>query len=191
MSGEERVIDNTSTHSSPLLAGVAVGIAAEIPPAPWHLTGTALGMLHISFSHRQCGVLALVHYDHSPVGPYNELALAVLTRRGPSVVQMPVTSPASMIGGRRIWGFPKTLAELNWQRNGERITFTAGKRQWRARAVGPQIPLRLRASSTQQLNGEWVRVPLELKGCARLAFCGRRCVILLELFNMVVQAPLK
>lgn len=193
MSGEERVTGNTSTHSSPLLSGAAQGDVAgdEIPDAPWHLTGAALGMLHISLSQRQFGVLALVHYEQSPVGPYNELALAVLTPRGPSVVQMPVTSPASMLGGRRIWGFPKTLAALNWQRKGEQITFIASKRQWRARAVGPQIPLRLCASSTQQLNGEWVRVPFEIKGRARLAFNGRRMAVVLEAFDMVVHPPLK
>jgi hypothetical protein len=148
-------------------------------------------MLHISFSQRQFGSLALVHYDHSPVGPYNELALAVLTSRGPSVVQMPVTSPASMIGGRRIWGFPKSLAHLHWQRQGNRITFRTGKKQWRARAVGPRIPLRLRASSTQKLNGEWVRVPFEITGHVRLAWYGRRLAVLLEAFEMVVHPPLK
>jgi hypothetical protein len=189
MSGEERVIDNTSTHFSPLLSGAAGG--DKIPDAPWHLTGSALGLLHISFSQRQLGALALVHYDHSPVGTYNELTLAVLSRRGPTVVQMPVTSPASMIGGRRIWGFPKTLADIRWQRTGERITFRAGKKQWRARTVGPRIPLRLRASSTQQLNGEWVRVPFEMKGRARLAFSGRQLAVLLEAFEMVVHPPLK
>jgi hypothetical protein len=96
-----------------------------------------------------------------------------------------------MIGGRRIWGFPKTLADLRCQRQGERITFRAGQKQWRARAVGPQIPLRLRTSSTQQLDGDWVRVPFEIKGRVRLAFSGRRLAILLEAFEMVVHPPLK
>jgi hypothetical protein len=76
--------------------------------------------------------------------------------------------------GGAFGAFPKTLADLHWQRTGERITFIAGKKQWRARTVGPRIPLRLRASSTQQLNGEWVRVPFEIKGRARLAFSGRQ-----------------
>jgi hypothetical protein len=194
MSGEERVIDNTSTHSSPLLSGAAVGddlAGDKIPAAPWQLRGAALGLLHISFSQRQFGALALVHYDSSPVGTYNELALAVLTRRGPTVVHMPVTSQASMIGGRRIWGFPKTLADLRWQRDGERVIFTTGKNQWRARAGGPRISLRLRASSTQQLNGEWVRVPFEITGRVRLAFSGRRLAVLLETFEMVVHPPLR
>jgi hypothetical protein len=199
MSGEKRVTDNTSTHSSPLLpgatgsGGVTGGAVAgdEIPVAPWHLSGAALGLPHLSLSQRPFGVLGLIHYDSSPVGPYNEMALAVLTRRGPSVVQMPVTSPASMIGGRRIWGFPKTLAELQWRRNGQRITFTAGKKQWRARAVGPRVSLRLRASSTQQLNGEWVRVPLDITGHLQLAFCGRRLAIWMESFDLVVHPPLE
>ncbi|HEX8235511.1 MAG TPA: acetoacetate decarboxylase family protein [Abditibacteriaceae bacterium] len=198
MSGEERVTDNTSTHSSSLLSAaagsgaLAGGAVAgdEIPAAPWHLGGAALGLPHLSWSQRPFGVLALVHYDTSPVGAYNELALAVLTRRGPTVLQMPVTSKASMIGGRRIWGFPKTLANLQWRRNGERIVFTAGTKQWHAQAVGPRIPLRLRASSTQQLNGEWVRVPLQITAQARLAWCGRRFAILLESFDMVVHPPL-
>jgi hypothetical protein len=85
MSGEERVIDNTSTHFSPLLSGAAVGDSRN-PDAPWHLSGAAVGMLHISFSQRQFGSLALVHYD---------IRQSVLQRTGaggshsrwPSVVQ--------------------------------------------------------------------------------------------------------
>ena len=189
MSGEERVTDTTSTHSSPLLHGAIAG--DEIPAAPWHLSGAALGLLHFSLSQRQFGVLAMVHYNYSPVGPYNELALAILTSRGPSVVQMPVTSQASMIGGRRIWGFPKKLAELRCRCDGERMVFTAGKKQWRARAIGPTFPLRLRASRTQQLQGKWVRVPFQITGRVRLAFCGRRLAVLMESFVMVVYPPLE
>jgi hypothetical protein len=166
-------------------------MATEIPDAPWHLSGAALGTAAHFVLTTTIRRLALVHYDHSPGRTYNELALAVLTARGPSVVQMPVTSPASMIGGRRIWGFPKSLAHLHWQRQGNRITFRTGKKQWRARAVGPRIPLRLRASSTQKLNGEWVRVPFEITGHVRLAWYGRRLAVLLEAFEMVVHPPLK
>jgi hypothetical protein len=138
-----------------------------------------------------CGVLALVHYDTSPVGSYNEMAVAVLTRHGPSVVQMPVSLRASMIGGRRNWGFPKTLAPLNWQQHGKRITFKAGGKQYRARVFGPSFPLRLRTASTQKLHGESVRVPVEITGRVRLAWCGRHIAVLMESFTMVVQPPLK
>jgi hypothetical protein len=96
-----------------------------------------------------------------------------------------------MIGGASHLGLSQNVGRIKLAAQGERITFTAGKRQWRARAVGPQIPLRLRASSTQQLNGEWVRVPFEIKGRARLAFSGRRLAVVLESFEMVVHPPFK
>jgi len=65
-----------------------------VPPAPWELAGSAL--VFLDFSQRRLGVHALVHYDSSPVGAYDERALAVLTRRGPSVVQMQVNSQAEL-----------------------------------------------------------------------------------------------
>jgi hypothetical protein len=75
MSGEERVIDNTSTHSSPLLSGAAVG--DKIPDAPWHLTGLGVGTAahfvshNASSAHWRWYITTIRRF-----GPYNELAMA-------------------------------------------------------------------------------------------------------------------
>jgi hypothetical protein len=188
---------NAPSGSSSFLDAALEDVSPEdVPPAPWQLHGSAVAMLcrvprtPENQSLLPWGVLALVHYQSSPVGSYNEMAVAVLTRRGPSIVQMPVSLKASMMGGRRNWGFPKTLAPLNWQQHGRHILFTAGTKQYRARAFGPSFSLRLDAVSTQMLHGESMRVPVEITGRVRLAWCGRRLAVLLEDFAMMVHPPL-
>ena len=157
----------------------------SVPPPPWHLTGAAV-LLPRGWST----LLALVHYASSPVGPYDELAVSTLTRRGPSVVKMYVTSQASVIGGRKGWGFPKQLGWLRWQRQGRRVAFRAGSREWRVRACGPALPVRARLWSVQVLEGQPVKVPLSISGRMQLAFQGRRIALLIESFEMTVLPPL-
>lgn len=59
---------------------------------------------------------ALLHYDASPVGPYNELIALLVLRRGDSlIVHVPfiaVDSPTSVVGGRANWALPKILARF-------------------------------------------------------------------------------
>src|SRR5687768_4495669 len=98
------------------------------PPPPWELEGAAVVLLH---SWRS--ILALVRYDCSPVGSYEELAVATLTLHGPTVVKMIVNSTASLLGGRQGWGFPKELGQLRWKQHGRRIRFVAGARVYRVR----------------------------------------------------------
>lgn len=159
----------------------------DVPPPPWDLRGAALLLLEKTGSGLR--LLALVHYDHSPVGTYDERAVVALTRRGPSVVEMQVNSPASLSGGRINWGYPKTLARLRWQRCGERVVFTAEQKRLCARACGPSFPIRLRAWSAQTMSGRWVRVPFRLRGRARIAFAGPRVALLVEPFELCVLPP--
>jgi hypothetical protein len=155
---------------------------------PWDLRGAALVMLDKSSDGLR--LLALVHYSDSPVGTYDERAVVALTRRGPSVIEMQVTSVDSMRGGRINWGYPKTLARLRWQRHNGRVVFTTQQGRLRARACGPAFPVRLRAWSAQTLHGHPVRVPFRLQGRARLAFVGRRIALLVEPFFMRVEPPI-
>lgn len=156
-----------------------------IPPPPWHLTGAALALL----SRR--GALLLVHYETSPVGPYDELAVATVKPFGPTVLRMLVSREASRDGGRHIWGFPKETTPLKWTQREHRVTFQGNRCIWRARAVGPRLPLKLRAWTVQNLRGERVRVPFEVRGRARLAWCGRVPCVLLEEMILRVDAPVK
>ncbi len=155
-----------------------------IPPAPWHLTGQAVAFLASPLVLR-----LLVKYRSSPVGPYLEHALAIPTLRGPRVTQMSVDSELSKIGGRTIWGYPKTLEQLSWQRDGDRLIFRRENQTFRLRLWGPMFPLLLPFWTVQTLNGADVRVPAQLKATARLAFRGRQMALFLEEFAMTFEPP--
>ncbi|MFT2720651.1 hypothetical protein ACMT4L_11660 [Deinococcus sp. A31D244] len=80
---------------------------------PWTLRGAGLVAV---FGAR--GVLMLVRYASSPVGPYDELLWAEV--RGspvglrPTVTRIVVSTEASVVWGRRNWGIPKELAAFQW-----------------------------------------------------------------------------
>ena len=156
---------------------------SKLPQTPWHLTGSAALLLSKS------GGVALVHYENSPVGAYDEWARGVWTVRGPRVVEMPVTSDEARIGGIENWGFPKQLANLRWQQNGQRIEFHKGAQIFNLRAFGPRFPISLCFFCVQTLHQQQVRVPFKIKGTARLAWRGRQIALLLEEFVFDVEAP--
>ena len=154
----------------------------SIPPAPWHLTGQAVAFLAAPLTLR-----LLVNYDSSPVGPYLEYALCVPTWLGPRVVQMSVNSQLSKIGGREIWGYPKTLENLSWQREGDRLIFRRENQTFRLRICGPSIPIALPFWTIQTLDGENVRVPARIKARLRFAFRERQIAIFAEHFEMIFE----
>ena len=151
----------------------------------WVLNGRGVLLLRDATS-----ALALVHYDHSPVGAYDEFAVIELSWRGPSVTEMLVTSEASRQAGHALWGFPKELGNLNWQRNGRRIMFQKEREIFRFRAFGFSFPLRAEAWTNQILNGKNVRVPCAIEGRAKLAFRGKQIAVLLEDFELQVFPPI-
>lgn len=182
------------------------------PPAPpWNLRGGALIFLQRASTRKSSAraaftevwpsllprALTLVRYDDSPVGVYDERAVAALTWRGAAVVEMQVNSELSRRGGRENWGYPKTLASLSWREYSQappnrgdisRIEFRAENKTYRVRVLAPSLPFRLRAFTVQNLNGRVVRVSIALRGKMRLAFCGKRAAIFAE-FSMTVEAP--
>jgi hypothetical protein len=135
-------------------------------------------------------VVALVHYDDSPVGAYDEFAVIHLTLRGPRVTEMPVTSQSSKQAGRALWGFPKTVADLEWRQQDGRVTFRRQHEYFRVRAFGISFPLRAKFWTAQRLHGNKVRVPFEIEGRVRLGFRGKQLALLLNDFEMKVFAPL-
>jgi hypothetical protein len=134
--------------------------------------------------------LALVHYDSSPVGAYDEFAVIELSFRGPSVMEIAVTSVASRDAGRALWGFPKTLQNLSWRRNGKHIVFRSEHETFRVRAAKFVFPFRAKAWTNQILNGQKVRVPCAASGRARIAFRGKQWALCLEEFELQVFAPI-
>jgi hypothetical protein len=104
------------------------------PGAPWRLEGEAIVTLArapgrrgdaVPAARRLPGPLLVVgaRFTASPVGPYLEFAVcepAMLRGRpGWSITTMVVDSPASRLGGRMNWGFPRELGTLRWTADGE------------------------------------------------------------------------
>jgi acetoacetate decarboxylase len=87
------------------------------PPAPWRLRGDAL--LVPARPRRGPGGIVLARYGSGSTLAYHELVVfSGLARAGArvgfAVSYIAVDSPASLAGGREIWGLPKRLADVAW-----------------------------------------------------------------------------
>jgi hypothetical protein len=200
-----------------------------VPPAPWTVRGSAT--VWLARARQEAGAVlpagiggspfavagAVVGYDETPVGPYDEVLAAVLTRSGlllrGHVPFMAVDRAASLVGGRLNWGLPKTLARFTG-RPGAVSTVTARGGAtpvpWRvtatARHLGPPVPLRGRTRLRQRLpDGSVGEVTVAVSARARLCMVttqveseatlptwlvpGRHPGALLERFRATVSAP--
>lgn len=120
------------------------------PPEPWHLGGT----MHVSLwrvpvtalpstyraalpqgahpvvlgGHALVGA-AFVAYEPGSVLVYDELLCATLTwsrrRLRVTISDIWVDSPASVAGGRQLWGIPKEMATFRRARDGRRVRLEA------------------------------------------------------------------
>lgn len=167
------------SHSTP-----EVTIPNFTVPAPWQLRGDAIALFAGPMTLR-----LLVHYSDSPVGPYEEHALATINLRGPHVFQMSVSSEESRLSGRLNWGFPKEIEALKWQQNGNRVLFEREGMRFRVRGVGPSFPLVLKFWTAQRNGGRWVKVPGKLRSRAQLAWRGKQLALWLHDFEMEIGKP--
>jgi hypothetical protein len=109
---------------------------APYPPAPWTLRGEAVivpvpirvpaarrfipdGLDIVSAAGRTAGGVLLARYDRTATLAYHEIIVFAGTvkaggKRGMWVSHIDVDLPASVAGGRRIWGLPKGLATFSW-----------------------------------------------------------------------------
>lgn len=155
---------------------------ATYPPEPWHLGGT----MHLSLwrvpvdalpttyhaalptgarpvtlgGHALVGT-AFVAYDPGGVLVYDELLCATLTwhRARPRVTisDIWVDSPASLAGGRELWGIPKDLARFTREQRGRELHLAA--------AAGDQVLATATATPGTRLPGSW---PLPMPTAQRL-----------------------
>jgi acetoacetate decarboxylase len=111
---------------------------SSYPPAPWQLYGNALATLQLVDVERSrefipaefqiipvlpgktVGGLYFALYEGNSTLTYSELiVMAGLVRYrnqwGAWISHIYVDNPASVAGGRNIWGLPKELAEFEWQ----------------------------------------------------------------------------
>jgi hypothetical protein len=102
---------------------------------------------------------------------------------------MYVDSDDSRKAGRELWGFPKELADLEWQSGGSNITFRKAAEYFHFRAIGFSLPFRVKAWTVQELEGRQVRVPVKVSGRAGIALRGKQWALVLEEFEMEVFAP--
>ncbi|MFL6126634.1 acetoacetate decarboxylase family protein [Actinophytocola sp.] len=157
------------------LTALADGVAlpAEAPPAPWHTSMRAVvwqarpngaarqaaGSVH----GRPALVLgALISYDETPVGPYDEIVggVGLLSGKGfaATVPFIAVDSPASVVGGRVNWALPKTLARFTGTPpTGMTATGEGWSVRVTVRAPGFAVPFRTRGQLRQPWPGGGVR----------------------------------
>ncbi|MGB2947544.1 MAG: acetoacetate decarboxylase family protein [Rhodococcus sp. (in: high G+C Gram-positive bacteria)] len=57
--------------------------------------------------------LIFVRYDDGDLGPYNEFGVAFPVTSGVLIHRLPVDGEFTMAAGRKIWGFPKELADFD------------------------------------------------------------------------------
>jgi hypothetical protein len=150
---------------------------ASFPPEPWQLGGSMFvsvfrvpsselpssldlalpgGTRPILLGGQALVGAAFVRYEPGSVLTYDELLTAVLVhRRGRVRLTIPdiwVDSPASVAGGRELWGIPKALASF------ERTSWDRGGSELRATADG-QVLAELRVRPRSRIPG-WRRLPL-------------------------------
>ena len=158
------------------------------PPAPWELRGTGsittwrvpvTALPDLPDGVRPAGrrtalvATAFVRYDERGLLAYDELLAAVVVRHGRglalSITDIWVDSEVSVAGGRGLWGIPKDLATF-----GERYAETpdgpiAAARFTPRRAPSLPLPLPLRGSVVQTLDGATVASPIRAGGSVRPA----------------------
>jgi hypothetical protein len=136
-------------------------MSRSYPPAPWRLVGRGVQTLHTVdvrdvrplvprelsivqvWPGRTLGVVAFAHYGPGSDLEYNELIVAPALVRGERgagvwISHIYVDDPASLEGGREIWGVPKELADFEWSDDGE-----VGRAR-ATRADGPLAEVRVR-----------------------------------------------
>jgi hypothetical protein len=87
---------------------------------PWHLQGSGSILLfrfEPGFLERELGLVMLVDYEASPVGPYWEL-LFLSGFRIARITKIYVSTEASAVNGRGNWGIPKEVADFAVERRG-------------------------------------------------------------------------
>lgn len=167
------------------------------PPEPWHLAGQMYlslwlvprhalppalppGTRPVTVAGRGVAGLAWVFYEQDSVLHYNELLAAVLVRDGlrprVTITDIWVDSPASMTGGRELWGIPKDLATFDLDRDGSaglRATAEAGHGTLATAVFGRPRPLPgrwpLAYHVAQTLHGRLRTSPVRTRTAVALA----------------------
>lgn len=157
----------------PNLDPEAVG-TADIPPAPWHLTGSACfslwrlptaqlpapahGLEYASLASQSLVLTVWAAYTGGTV-IYDELAVVVPVRgqgmlaATGTVVDIWVDDPVSCAGGRRLWSIPKQMAEFETAGSADRGGFTGEMRLAGTQAARVEFEPRFEVPGRPSLGG--------------------------------------
>ena len=116
------------------------------------------GLELVSAAGRTAGGVLLARYGDGATLGYDELivfagAVRAGGRRGMWVSHIYVDLPASVAGGRRIWGLPKELAEFGW---GPRAVSVHGLLEARISRAPVKAPVPLRPSTFGRRDGRFL-----------------------------------
>lgn len=147
---------------------------SDIPPAPWHLTGSAcvslwrlptsrlpapaLGLEYASFAGQSLVMTVWAAYTGGTL-VYDELAVVVPVRgqgmlaATGTVVNIWVDDPVSCAGGRTLWSIPKQMAEFETAGSADRGGFTGAMRVDGAQVAGVQFEPRFDLPGRPSLGG--------------------------------------
>jgi hypothetical protein len=131
------VSDAVGLPECALPAELAARLPASVAPAPWDVAGSVVSWTQ-EVDESACALYpdairpdrvalaawALVRYDDSPVGPYDEIALTLIGDDGGRghIPFIAVDSLTSIVGGRANWLLPKVLGAFEWAPDGSGVT---------------------------------------------------------------------
>ena len=103
---------------------VDAGAAAGLVPAPFRVVETAPGRCQL--------VIAVIDYRDNDLGDYREVGISFFVtpqdddaaEAGTFIVHLPVDQEFTCAAGRAIWGFPKSVEEIDLDRGDGRLTAT-------------------------------------------------------------------
>lgn len=105
-----------------VLFDVPATAARELVPAPFEVVEIAPGRAQLA--------LALVDYRDNDLGSYHEVGVMFFVRPGGGgedgtfIRHLPVDQPFTCAAGRQIWGFPKTVEQIDVEDAGGSTTWT-------------------------------------------------------------------
>lgn len=151
-----------------LPADLIAGLPANLAPAPWAVTGSAVVWWNranasaraalpeaLRETHKPVMVIGgFVRYTDTPVGTYDEV-FGIVTSKGPggakdivsTVAFMAVDSPTSLVGGRTNWSMPKTLASFEGSPDAEMTGRSTTDQTWTVTSRARALPIGITRSA--------------------------------------------
>jgi hypothetical protein len=166
--------------------GAFLHLFYAVPVAPVRARLHEVGLQAVTA--RGCALVAVdvLEYTQSTVGPYLELSLGLVAKRGGArslgvwIEALPVTIAAARAAGCEIWGFPKTVRDIVLAQGADGIRAgLPGEVMISLSAPrGPALRLPLPLAPYSALDGTLLRTPLRVSARSRLVPLGEYALAL-------------